>query len=379
MRKTFKYKAVCNGQTHANAIKWLALCRNLYNCALEHRRMMWKDRGKISCYDQIKQLPEIKKAFPEFKQVGSQVLQDVIERLDKAFQAFFRRIKEHNGKAGFPRFKNAQAYNSFTLKQAGWKLDGKHLRISNVGTFKLRLHRSIEGKIKTVTVRLAATGEWFACFSCDEVPEKLLPKTGKIIGIDFGLNHFAVDSDGKAWENPRHLRNKERYLKRVQRALARKQKGGKNRAKTRIKLAKAHEKVANQRKDFAHKFANYYVEKYDHIIFENLNIRGMVRNKYLAKSISDAAWNISITMTTYKAASAGRLVEQVVAKGTSILCSDCGQRVPKKLHERLHVCPACGAIKCRDLNAALNIAARARPLGLNAPAVTGRVQEAHAF
>lgn len=341
--------------------------------------MMWKDRGKISCYDQIKQLPEIKKAFPEFKQVGSQVLQDVIERLDKAFQAFFRRIKEHNGKAGFPRFKNAQAYNSFTLKQAGWKLDGKHLRISNVGTFKLRLHRSIEGKIKTVTVRLAATGEWFACFSCDEVPEKLLPKTGKIIGIDFGLNHFAVDSDGKAWENPRHLRNKERYLKRVQRALARKQKGGKNRAKTRIKLAKAHEKVANQRKDFAHKFANYYVEKYDHIIFENLNIRGMVRNKYLAKSISDAAWNISITMTTYKAASAGRLVEQVVAKGTSILCSDCGQRVPKKLHERLHVCPACGAIKCRDLNAALNIAARARPLGLNAPAVTGRVQEAHAF
>lgn len=341
--------------------------------------MMWRDRSRISCIDQKNELPEIKRAFPEYKQVGSQVLQDVIERLDKAFQEFFRRIREHNGKAGYPRFKNAQAYNSFTLKQCGWRLDGKYLHIKNIGVFKLRLHRLIEGKIKTATVRLTATGEWFVCFSCDEVPEKPLPKTGKAVGIDLGLYHFAVDSNGKAWDNPRHLRNKERYLRRIQRSLSRKQKGGKNRAKTRIKLAKAHQKIANQRRDFAHRFANYYVERYDHIVFENLNIRGMVRNKYLAKSISDAAWNISITVTNYKAANAGKLVEQVYAPGTSILCSDCGQRVPKKLHERLHVCPACGAIKCRDLNAALNIRARATPIGLNAPAVMGRVQEAQVF
>lgn len=341
--------------------------------------MMWRDHGKVSAIDQKNELPEIKKAFPEFKQVGSQVLQDVIERLDKAFQTFFRRVRERSGKVGYPRFKNVQAYNSFTLKQTGWCLDGKYLTIKNVGTFKLRLHRPIEGKIKTVTVRLAATGEWFACFSCDDVPEKPLPKTGKAVGIDLGLNYFAVDSDEKAWENPRYLRNKERYLKRIQRALSRKQKGGKNRAKTRTKLAKAHQKVANQRRDFAHKFANYYIERYDHIVFENLNIRGMVRNKYLAKSISDAAWNISITIATYKAGSAGRLVEQVYAAGTSILCSDCGQRVPKKLHERLHVCPACGAIKCRDFNAALNIMARAMPFELNAPFVIGRAQEAQCF
>lgn len=379
MRKSFKYKAVCNKQTHVNAMKWLTLCCHLYNCALEHRRMMFRDHAHVSVFDQMNELPEIKKAFSEFKQIDAQALQDVVQRLDKAFKAFFRRIKKHNGKAGYPRFKNAQSYNSFTLKQTSWQIDGKYLYIRNVGILKLRLHRPIEGKIKTITVRLSTTGEWFVCFSCDEVPEKLLPKTGKAVGIDLGLNFFAVDSDGEKWNNPRHLRNKERYLKRVQRSLYRKQKGGKNRAKAKIKLAKAHQKVANQRKDFAHKFANYYVERYDHIVFENLSIRGMVRNKYLAKSISDAAWNIAITVTTYKAANAGRLVEQVSAKGTTIECNVCGQMVPKKLHERLHVCPACGVIEDRDENAAKNIRDRASSFGLNAPAVMGHVQEAQIF
>ncbi len=259
MRRAYKYRLLGNRATFDRVNSWLELCRNLYNVALEERIAIYRqDRASISCYSQIKELPELKVAFPEYGDVGSQVLQDVIERLDRAYKAFFRRARNGKGKAGFPRFKGKDRYDSFTLKQAGWKLEGKYLSIRNVGRFKLRLSRSIEGDIKTVTIRREATGKWYACFSCDKVLEKILPESGKIIGIDVGIKSFLVDSEGNRVENPQYFRQSEGLLIRRQRTLCRRVKGSCGRRKARLLVAKAHEKVHNQRQDFLHKVANSY-------------------------------------------------------------------------------------------------------------------------
>ena len=167
MKKTYKYRLLGNKPTFDKAGEWITLCQRLYNAALEQRINIYRQRKEtISCYNQINQLPELRAVFPEYQEVGSQVLQDVIERLDKAYKAFFRRVKNSGGKAGFPRFRNRDRYDSFTLKQTGWKLDGKYLTIRNVGRFKLRLSRPIEGNIKTVTIHRAHNGHWYVCFSC---------------------------------------------------------------------------------------------------------------------------------------------------------------------------------------------------------------------
>jgi len=355
MKRTYKYKAKINKETEAKALNWLSLCCALYNSVLEQRRNMYRQHRKsVSCYDQIKQLPELKKELPEFKQVGSQCLQDVVERCDKAFKAFFRRLKTGE-KAGFPRFRSFHRYDSFTLKQAGWKLDGRNLYINNVGRFKLFLSRPIEGTIKTVTLSRSTTGEWYVSFSCDNVPEKPLPETGKEVGIDVGLNHFIVDSDSHVVENPRFFRKSERALSVAQRKLSRCKKGSNRRKLVKIQVAKKYEKVRNQRNDFLHKTANYYIENYDVIHIEDLKIKNMVRNKHLSKSISDASWGLLGSMLSCKAESAGRTISRVNPYRTSVNCSGCGEPVQKSLATRIHCCPRCGLILDRDLNASLNI------------------------
>lgn len=275
MIKTFKYKIIPLGDTEQTALRWLDLCRHLYNCALEERILAFRDGKTVSYIAQQNQLPEIKQAFVEYAEIYSQVLQDVLRRLDKAYQSFFRRIKTKKDKAGFPRFKGRNWFRSFTYSQDGFKIKGNRLICSKLGEFKIRLHRPPEGRIKTCTIIYRSTGEWFMCFSCDGIEQKTLTKTGRKVGIDLGISHFAVDSDGKITDAPRFFKAQERYLRRCQRALARKQKGSKNRIKVRVKVAKAYEKVTNQRKDFAHKFANYYVGNYDHICVEDLRIKNM--------------------------------------------------------------------------------------------------------
>ncbi len=354
MKKTFQYRAKINRETEKNAINWLNLCCILYNIALEIRISAYKNFKKsISLHNQVIQLPDLKKAYPEFKTVGSQVLQDVLERLDRAYKAFFDRCK--NGKAGFPRFKSKHRYDSFTLKQAGWKLDGKYLNIKNIGIFKLYLSRAIEGDIKTVTVRRTSTGKWFVCFSCDNVPERKYLETKKEIGIDVGINSFLVDSEGNNVENPKYYRKAQKVLRRKQRVLARKKKGSNRRRKARILVAKAHEKVANQRKDFLNKTANLYIAMYAIISIEALKINNMIKNKHLSKSIADSAWGMFFELLTYKAVEAGRKIIKVAPHGTSQNCSKCGEKVPKSLAVRVHKCPYCGIVLDRDFNSALNI------------------------
>jgi len=359
MRRTFRYRAVISRETGRNANEWLYLCRKLYNLCLEQRIYLYTSRKvTVSKYDQNRELPSLKSEFPEFRKVGSQCLQDVVERLDKAYQAFFRRVKGRDGKAGFPRFRSVHRYDSFTLKQAGWKLEGRYLFIKNVGRFKLFLSRPIEGKIKTVTVRKTSTGKWFVCFSCDNVPAVSGPETDKAVGIDVGLNSFLVDSDGFHFDNPRFFRKAEQKLRVRQRRLARRKKGSGSRTRAGILVARAYEKITNQRNDFLHKTANYYIEKYQTIAIENLSVRNMVRNHHLAKSISDAGWNTFSEYLAYKAEGAGREIVKVNPAGTSQICFGCGEIVKKSLAVRVHKCPECGLVMDRDENAAVNILVR---------------------
>jgi putative transposase len=357
MRKTFKYRLLGNKESFTKADEWLLLCQRLYNVALEQRICIYhQNKSSISCYDQINQLPEIRAEFPEYADIGSQVLQDVIERLDRAYKAFFRRVKNSGGKAGFPRFRSRDRYDSFTLKNTGWKLDGKYLSIRNVGRFKLRLSRPIQGKIKTITIR-RQSNKWYACFNCDEVPEHKLEPSDKKVGIDVGIKSFLVDSENNKIESPKYFRKSEKQLRIRQRRLSRRAKGSNSRKEARLLVAKAHDKVANQRNDFLHKTANYYIKNYGKIYIEDLNVKGMSKNHRLAKSINDASWGKFFELLKYKAEEAGREVIKVPRfEPTSKTCSQCGAiNQELKLSDRQWVCKSCGALHDRDYNAAKNI------------------------
>jgi putative transposase len=358
MRKTYKYRLLGNKETFSKADEWLLLCQRLYNIALAQRIYIYRyNRQTISCYDQCKQLPELKESFPEYKLVGSQVLQDVIRRLEKGYKAFFRRVKTGDGKAGFPRFKSRDRYHSFTLTLTGWKLDGRYLLIRNMGRFKLRLSRPIEGNIKTVTIRRETSGHWYVCFSCDKVPERKLMPLIKTVGIDVGIKSFCVDSDGHREFNPAYFCHAQKLLRVRQRVLCRRVKNSNGRKLARILVAKAYEKVSNQRNDFLHKVANHYVTNYGVIYFEDLNISGMVKNHHLAKLINDASWGKFFEMLAYKAEEAGRqLIKVPRFEPTSKTCSECGAiNQELTLNDRQWFCKSCGASHDRDYNAAKNI------------------------
>ena len=358
MRKTYKYRLLGNKFTFAKGDEWLTLCHSLYNAALEQRINIYRQRKEtISCFSQVNQLPELRAAFPEYRKVGSQVLQDVIERLDKAYKAFFRKVKNGDGRVGFPLFKSRERYNSFTLKQSGWKLDGKYLTIRNVGRFKIRLSRPVEGNIKTVTILRALSGHWYVCFSCDEVPERRLEHSDKSVGIHVGIEFFCVDSDEGHEENPAYLRKAEKQLRVRQKKLSRRVKGSHGWEEARILVAKAHEKVKNQRNHFLHKVANKYVANYGVICVEDLNISSMGRNHLLAKYIHDANWGKFFELLNYKAEEAGRSIIEVPRfEPTSKTCSACGTiNQELSLDDREWVCKSCGVLHDRGHNAAKNI------------------------
>lgn len=356
VRKTFQYKAKISPSTERNALEWLYYCRKLYNACLQQKIDAYKRCGKyLTCYTQSKELPGLKAEFPEYKRVGSQVLQDVVERLDRAYLAFFQRVKRGE-KAGLPRFRGQDRYDSFTLKQCGWKLDGRRLRITNVGTFKLYLSRPVEGDIKTVTIKHSKTGKWFIFFSCDNVPEKVIEPCDKEIGIDMGLKVFLADSNGNSVENPRFFRASETILRRRQRSKDRKKKGSKRREKTRLLLARVHEKITNQRKDFLNKTALKYIQENGTIYVEDLRILNMVRNKHLSKSIMDASWGRFLDRLSVAAVEAKRKVVRVDPKYTSQTCSHCGYvDSENRKSQSEFVCKSCGFQCNADHNAAINI------------------------
>lgn len=332
----------------------LDICRELYNSALQERRDAWNlNRINISNQDQEKQLPEIKKIREDLNVVYSQVLQDVLKRVDRSFQNFFNRVKRKE-KAGFPRFQGKFRYNSFTFKQSGFNLENGKLNLSKIGKIKIKLHREIIGKVKTLTISRDSCGKWFACFSIETKQENFAP-TNNSVGIDCGIKTFAVLSDGVEIDNPRFFKRDENRIAIAQRRLSKQPKGTKERHKKRKIVAKIHARIRNRRSNFAHQISSFLVKNFDRIFFEDLNIKGMMKNHCLAKAIGDVAWSQTIQYTQYKAENADRTVRMVNPRNTSQICSRCGETVKKDLSVRMHHCLSCGLEICRDLNAAINI------------------------
>ena len=334
----------------------LDLCRELYNAGLQERRDALKlNRISISYVEQANQLGDIKAVRDDLETVHSQVLQDVLKRLDKTFKAFFGRVKKGE-KAGFPRFKGKHRFDSFCFPQSGFKFVGDKLTLSKIGSMRIRLSREIVGKIKTCAIKQEVDG-WYVIFTA-ETEKELLAKTGESIGVDVGLENFATLSNGEQIENPRFLRQSERRLKTAQRNVSRKRKGGNSRKKSVRLLRKQHLKITRQRQDFCHKTANSIVERFDEIAVENLQIRNMVKNHHLAKSIADASWGNFLQTLQNKAENAGKRVWKVNPNGTSQTCI-CGETVKKSLAIRHHNCSKCGLSLHRDIVSAKVILKRA--------------------
>lgn len=354
MRKAFKYRIFPTKAQRTRMEEILEKCRLLYNAGLEQRRSAYqRQHVSLSKARQQADLPDLKAAYPDFSEVYSHVLQDVLARLDKAFDAFFRRVKRGE-KAGYPRFRGKGRYDSFTYPQLGFGLKDGRLHLAKIGAVKIKLHRAIVGQVKTLTIRRTATGKWFAGFAVDAEPVPITPQVASV-GVDMGLHHFATLSTGEHIENPRFFRSDERALAKAQRRLSAVPKGTPARAKRRKVVARIHERIANRRHNFAHQHSRRLVNTYGLIVFEALRIRHMLKQHTLAKSIADAAWSQLVQYTSDKAACAGSRVVLVDPRHTSQDCSSCGHRVKKALADRVHQCPQCGLILDRDVNAALNI------------------------
>ncbi|HEX3272943.1 MAG TPA: transposase [Ktedonobacterales bacterium] len=375
VRKTYKYKLTPTADQERYLARVLGLCRYLYNTALEQRITAWQRvRVSISRFQQEAELKDIRAEMPEYAAIHSHVLQDVLARLDKTYQAFFRRVQAGE-KAGFPRYQGCDRWHSFTYKEFGngATLDNGFLVLSKIGRIAVRWSRPIEGTPKTVTVSREADG-WYVSFSCADVPVHSLPATGQETGIDLGLEAFATLSDGTRIFHPGWYRRAERALKKAQRRVSRRKKGSNRRRKSVVLLAKAHQKVRRQRGDFHHKTALTLVRANDMIYHEDLQTANMVRNHHLAKSIQDAGWAAFLSILSFKAACAGRKVQAVTPAFTSQRCSGCGVVVAKGLSVRWHSCPDCGTSLHRDHNAARNIerAGQARRGGVAVVAAENR-------
>jgi putative transposase len=382
VRKTYKEKPRPTPTQERALEEVLWRCRALYNAALEQRITAWQRRRvSISRYEQEAELKAIRAEFPEYAAIHSHVLQDMLARLDKTYQAFFRRL-QRGEKAGFPRFKGGDRFHSFTFKEYGngARLDNGCLVLSKIGRIGVHWSRPIEGAPKTVTVSREADG-WYVAISCADMPGRPLPATGQETGIDLGLKSFATLADGTMIHNPRHYRRAERQLAKCQRRVSKRKKGSHRRRKAVGVLAKAHQTVCRQRADFHHKTALALVQRYDTIYVEaiqpaNLSRRpkpkpdgnggyehnGARRKAGLNKSIQDAGWRRFLNTLAYKAASAGKRVEAVNPAYTSQDCSGCGERMYKSLSVRTHVCSTCGLMLDRDENAAKNILWRGQRL-----------------
>ncbi len=363
MRKAFKYRIYPTNKQKKALLKSLNACRWVYNNVLECRKTAYEERQETISYFESKRLIPLWKKEHEFlKNAHSQCLQNACERVELAFQAFFRRVKQGvNGKeVGYPNFKGFYYYNSFTYTQSGFKLRNDNtLYLAKIGDVKINLHRPIEGKIKTVNVSRDKRGNWYVSFSCEVELETFEP-IDKVVGVDLGLKTFATLSDGKTIERKRFLKTDEKAKKKTQRLLCKALKGGAERNKHRRALNHINTRIANRRKDFAHKEARKLVDNYQVIVFEDLNIKGMQDGNYKAmnRSISDVAWSQFVELTEQKAKMAGRTVVKVNPKNTTQMCSSCGEIVRKGLEQRVHNCPHCGLSLDRDLNAAKNILAR---------------------
>lgn len=339
-------------------IQMLDTHRQVYNRALAERKDAWEQEQRSVRYeDQSAQLKIDRTTNPHLAQTNFSSCQGTLRRLKKTFEAFFRRVAQGE-KAGYPRFKGRDRFATveFPSYGDGCKITQDRVYFQHIGNIRIVLHRPIEGTIKTLSFTRRAD-DWYLIVSCDLGDPAPQPHNGSAVGVDVGLEKFATLSTGEYVANPRFFRADEQALARAQRRMAKHAKGTPERQYHKRIVRRIHERIANRRKDFAHKLSRRLVSEFGLIVFEDLTITRMIKNHVLAKSIADAAWNQLISYTTYKAEGAGRSCIQIDPRGTSQRCSACNAVVHKDLSVRVHQCPSCGLEIDRDLNAALNIKA----------------------
>jgi len=359
MRRAYKFRLWTNASQDRALAEILETHRRLYNECLSQRKSSWEvDKTSVSYRAQSSWYKAQRAVNPWFAKLNFSSAQATMRRLDRAYRAFFRRCKSGD-RPGYPRFKPQERFDSveFPAYGDGIRLNGNRLRVKHVGVMRCKAHRDVEGIVKTATLKREA-GKWFVVLSCD-LGERQVPSNGlPPVGIDMGLERFLTTSDGEAVENPRYLKKELPALRRAGRAVSRKRKGGSNRRKAVRELARRHARVANLRREHAHKTALNLVRRHGTIAVEDLNISSMLRTRRFSRAIADAAWGGFLATLRCKAESAGCGVVEVDPRGTSQMCSDCGAEVRKDLSVRRHDCPLCGLSLHRDENAARNILAR---------------------
>ncbi|MGZ3434407.1 MAG: RNA-guided endonuclease InsQ/TnpB family protein [Isosphaeraceae bacterium] len=355
-------------------------CRHFYNACRRERKDAYEERGEtISKTVQLRKVKVEKATSPYALDIHSHILQNVVADLDKAFQAFFRRVKAGEN-PGYPRFKTRNRFPGFGFKEYGngFKVgprqdagEGRRLYLSGIGRIAVRWHRGIEGTIKTARVFCRA-GKWFVAFACEVKKPEPLPETGESIGIDLGLLRLATLSNGEKKENPRWYRKILQELRVLQRKIARCMPGGRNRRRLILRLQRLMVHVANARKDFLSKFVHELIERFDRIVPEDLRVAAMAHGRF-AMSILDAGWSYLVSHLAHKAESAGREVVKVDPAYTSKTCSGCGATFEHlSLSDRWVECD-CGVSLDRDYNAAIVVFQRGRNGPLGAKLANGRV------
>ena len=356
VNRNYKYRLSPKGGNLTRLNQTLDTCHYVYNQLLDARNKHYeKTKKTLTCFDCNKLIKDMDLKHP----VHSQVLQNVSVRVDLAYLGFFRRLKDKSSKAGFPRFKSADRFDSFTFPQTGFKLTPKKLWMSKIGDVRINLHRPIEGKMKTLTIKREGN-YWYAIFSCEV---EITPKTKgwkRAVGVDVGCIDFATLSNGEVIKHPKFLKQSQDKLSKIQgkySKLKTKPKDDKQRIKTKKALVALHCKIKNQRKDFLHKLSKKFVTEYSHVCVEDIKPSQMLNDNWrsLNKSILDSGWTTFRQMLHNKAVEAGCEVRDVNPAYTSQMCSGCGNIVKKELSERQHKCNLCGLDIGRDLNAARNI------------------------
>jgi putative transposase len=354
IHRTYRYRIYPTRRQAAALESHLAFACQLYNAALEQRRDWWKRGRSISCYDQQRQLTEARHAGQAPEGMNATCQAEVLARLDRAFQAFYRRVRR--GQApGYPRFRQQSRYDSLTWRRSGKGAAVKddRLYLQGIGHLKVRWHRELPSVDPRQTIVRRQGRKWFVLFVMEVERPAPLPATGQEVGIDLGITTFVALSDGELVEGPRAFKAARADLRRAQRRVARRRRGSHRRRKAAAQVAARHEHAREVRRDHAHKVARDLVRRFDIIHLENLNVAGLVRT-FVAREVLDQGWSQFVSILRAKAGEAGREIVAVDPKGTSQRCSDCGETVLKDLSVRVHRCK-CGYVADRDVNAARNI------------------------